>query len=96
MVYAFEPDRLMLEDFSDVIAGAVNIRIAENNQRARGGTVDEPYSCLQNHDARTFAAHQSASDVKTFFRKQFIEVVPRNTARNPGISAADLIRILVA
>ena len=69
IVDAFEPDRFAREDFGDVIARGVDVRITEHQERAGGRTVDEANARAENDNARALGADQRTRDVESVLRQ---------------------------
>ena len=93
----FEADRLELEDLRHVVAGGVDVRVAEHEQRARlRARSSRSIVGLQNGDAGAFGADQRARDVEAVLGQQFVEVVARHAARDLREPRADQVGVAVA
>ena len=60
IVDAFEPDRAEFENLADVIGCAVDVRIAEHEQRAARWTVHQPHRRPEHRYTRTFRTDEGA------------------------------------
>ena len=97
VVEPFQPGRLGLQDLGDVVAGAVDVGIAEHQQRLDGRAVDQVQARLQDGDARPLRAREGPGDVEALLGQQVVEVVAGDPARQVlGIAAADLVGVAVA
>src|SRR6185312_14637233 len=88
-------DWLEFHDFRDMIAGLVNVRIAEHDKRPAGWTPDEFHRRFKREGAGRFRSDKSARDVETVFGKQIRQVVAGDAARNVGITPANLIAMVI-
>ena len=95
VVDPFQADRLGRQHLHDVVAGAVHVRVAENQQRAHRRAVDQTQRRLQDHDAGAFRSDQGLGDIEAVLRQQVRKVVPRNPAGDVRIARANLVGVLV-
>ena len=85
------------QDLGDVVARAVDVGIAEHQQRLDGRAVDQVQAGLQDRDAGPLGARQRPGDVEAVLGQQVVEVVARDPARQVlGVAAADLVGVAVA
>ena len=96
IVQPFKADGLVFKNLCDVIAGGVNVRVAQHQQRARRRAVNQAHSRFENRHAGAFAANQRAGDMKAFLRQQPRQVVTRHAARNVGEARANQVAVAVA
>ena len=89
---ASQPIGLAGHDFRDMVAGEVDIRVAQHQQRACRRIVYQPDGRFQNERASAFRADQRACHVKSILRQKFVQVVAGDAARNVGIMLADQCR----
>src|SRR5205814_6723357 len=75
-------DRLILSNFGNVIAGLINIGIAEYEERAHRRIGNQLERRFQKKRARSLRSNQRASDIETFFRQKIVKIVAGNAARN--------------
>ena len=80
-----------------MVARAVDVGIAEHQDRLDGRAVDQVEARLQDRDARPLGARQRPGDVEALLGQQVVEVVARDPARQVlGVAAADLVGVAVA
>ena len=80
-----------------MVPRAVDVGIAEHQQRLDGRAVDQVQAGLQDGDARPLRARQRPGDVEALLGQQVVEVVAGDPARQVlGIAAADLVGVAVA
>src|SRR5208283_2196302 len=85
----------MLHDLRDVIGADVDIGPSDDEQHARRRTFDKAAGRFENRDARALGADERSRYVKAAFRKQVIEVVSGDAARNVRELAANLLAVAV-
>ena len=95
VVKTFEANGAMLHDSRNVVSADINVGPSDDEKYARRRTLDEAAGGLENGDARSFGANESAGYVKAVFRKQVIEVVSRNATRDVRKLAADLLSVAI-
>ena len=86
----------MLANLGDVVGRVVDVGIAQHQQRARRGGVDQLERRLEHGHAGALAAHQRPADVKAPLGQQLVEVVARDPSRDVGIAAAHEVGVAVA
>lgn len=96
VVEALQADAAVGEDLHDVVGGLVRAGVPQDQQGARGRAGDQLEGGLQHHDAGALGAHQGARHLEAVLRKEFIEVVAGDAARDAGEARADEIGIAVA
>ena len=97
VVQPLQAGRLELQDLRDVVARAVDVGVAEHQQRLDRRAVDQVQAGLQDGDARPLRARQRPGDVKPVLGQQVVEVVAGDAARQVlGIAAADLVGVSIA
>src|SRR5690348_16292295 len=84
VVETLEADGMMLEDGGDVIGGFVDARIAEDEERPGGRTIDEARLRFEDGDAGAFAADERLRKIEAMFRKQLRQVVAGYAPRDIG------------
>ena len=95
-VERFQPDRPKFGHFRNVIRRVENIRIAEDQKRARRRAMDEADRRCKHHHTGAFGADERARHVKSFFRQQLVKVVAGNAPWNSWIARANKRSIMIA
>ena len=80
----------------DVVAGRVDVGVAEHHEGPRRPGVDEPHGGLEHDDAGALGADERAGDVEAVLGQQLVEVVARHAPRDLGEAAADRVGVAVA
>ena len=91
-----EADRAVAEDLRHVVGRFEDVRVAEHQQRAGGGRVDEAHRRLQHGRQGALRADQGAGDVEALLGQQLVEVVAGDAARDVGVALADQLGVAVA
>ena len=93
----FEADRAVPRTSRHVVGGVVDVRIAEDEQRARRRAVDEPRRSPRARATHVaFGADQRARDVEAVLGQQLVEVVAGDAARDVREARADQVGVAVA
>ena len=77
------------KDFGNVIAGLINVRIAQHHERAAGRAPDQLHRSFERHRAGAFRADQRARDVEAVFGQQIRQVVAGDAARDVRETAGE-------
>src|SRR5262249_30509451 len=96
VVHAFKADGLRLANFRNVVSRGVDVFVSEHQCGALLRPVDEPDFGAEDDHARALRADQGTRDVKASFGKKLIQTVAGDAARDPRITAADEISVLVS
>ena len=97
VVEPFQADRPGFEDLRDVVARAVDVGVAEHQQRPGPAGWGPGAAGLEDGDAGALRADERPGDVEAVLGQQVVEVVARDAAREVlGIAAADLVGVAVA
>ena len=83
----------MGHDFGNGIGGEEDIGVADDEKHALGRALDQAASGFEDGDAGAFGADESARYVETVFRKQVVQVVAGDAARDVGITLADELAV---
>ena len=92
----FEADRLVRQDLGRVVAGRVDVGVAEHEQRARPGIRDQVDRRLEHGDQRSLAADQRARDVGAVLGQEIGQVVAGHAARNAREAQAQVLCAAIA
>src|SRR5690625_27384 len=79
-----------------MVAGGVDIGVAEDDEGALGGAVDQADGRLEDRDAGPLGPGEGAGDVKAIFGEELVEVVAGDAARDIGEALADQVGVAVA
>ena len=95
-VESFQADGFVLQHERHVIRGDVSVGKTEADKNATGWAGHEAQGCIEHSDTRAFTADQGAGDVEAVLRKQIVEVVAGNAARNFWIALANEAGVCIA
>src|SRR5439155_24974113 len=93
---AFKRDRLKLEDGGNRVGGNKRVIVSESHEGAVGRAWNELELGFKHDATGALGPNQRAADMKAAFGKEFVEVVTRNTSRDPGEALTDQRCIIAA
>ncbi len=86
----------MLHDLGHMVGALIDVEIGNDQQHALRRTLDQTARRFEHRHAGAFRAHQSARHIESILGKKEIQVVPRNPARDVGITLAHEISVAVS
>ena len=86
VVDAFESDGLVRHDVGHVVGALVDVGIGDDQQHALGRTLDQAAGSFEHGDAGPFRSDQRAGYVEAVLRKQVVQVIAGDAARDVGIA----------
>ncbi len=96
MIDALERRGLEFEDFLQMPARFVDVRVAEHQKRARLRVRHKIQRRFEEGDACAFGADQCLRDVEFVLRQQRVEVVTRDSPAKLWESIANIVGVTVA
>src|SRR6185503_9156935 len=96
IVHALEADRLMPQDLRYEIGAFEYIATANHNQQALGGTGYKPASDLESGHTGSLGTNQCPSNMEAILRKQVVQVIAGNAARDVRIFLTHELAVLIA
>jgi hypothetical protein len=94
--HALQPDRAELQHLGDVVAGGVDVGVAEHHQPPVLRAGDQPHGRLQGDRAGGLGADERPGDVEAVLGQQLGEVVARHPAGDVRVPGADQVGVAVA
>ncbi len=95
-VEAFEPDRSVLADHRHVVAGGVDVGVAEHDQGSGGSVLDELHGGVQDDDAGSLGTDERLGHVEAALGEEPIQVEARHAPGDVGVPGADGVLVVVA